>query len=209
MDAGQIGVSAQLIQVYKNLSIGKSAQLAITLPYQITTAQLVGLADLVKNRNTEGIGGPVMMGKMVAEAAQSGVPAFLWMLMFISVALGMFNLLPFPALDGGRLIFLGYELLTRKRANEQFETAVHAFGIMFLLRHHDPGHVPRHLWVVPQGYHSQRTIRINGRSPPDGNPRRRWSASVQRRLFNWPKKKPESSVDHFRHGILPASLTRR
>ena len=74
-----------------------------------------------------------MMGKMVAEAAQAGLPAFLWILMFISVALGMFNLLPFPALDGGRLIFLGYEAVMRRRANEQFEMAVHAFGIVFLL----------------------------------------------------------------------------
>ena len=38
-----------------------------------------------------------------------------------------------PALDGGRLIFLGYEAVTRRRANEQFEMAVHAFGIVFLL----------------------------------------------------------------------------
>jgi regulator of sigma E protease len=96
-------------------------------------AQLNGLAEMVKRRSTEGIGGPVMMGKMVAEAAEAGLPAFLWILMFISVALGMFNLLPFPALDGGRLIFLGYEAVTRRRANEQFEMAVHAFGIVFLL----------------------------------------------------------------------------
>jgi regulator of sigma E protease len=53
--------------------------------------------------------------------------------MFISVALGMFNLLPFPALDGGRLIFLGYEMIARRRANERLETAIHAFGIVFLL----------------------------------------------------------------------------
>lgn len=74
-----------------------------------------------------------MMGKMVAEAAAAGLPALLWMLMFMSMALGMFNLLPLPALDGGRLIFLGYELIARRRANERFEMAVHAVGILFLL----------------------------------------------------------------------------
>ena len=129
---GQIGVGAKMIRLYEDLGVG-AAKLAIALPYQMTMAQLKGLADMVERRTTEGIGGPVMMGKMVAEAAQTGAPAFLWILMFISVALGMFNLLPFPALDGGRLIFLGYEAVTRRRANEQFEMAVHAFGIVFLL----------------------------------------------------------------------------
>jgi regulator of sigma E protease len=130
---GQIGVGAKLVPLYENLSAWDSAKLSIVLPYQMTVAQLSGLADMVKRRSTEGIGGPVMMGKMVAEAAAAGLPAFLWILMFISVALGMFNLLPFPALDGGRLIFLGYEAVMRRRANERFEMAVHAFGIVFLL----------------------------------------------------------------------------
>jgi regulator of sigma E protease len=130
---GQIGVGAKMVRLYENLGFWDSAKLSVALPYQMTVAQLSGLADMVERRTTEGIGGPVMMGKMVAEAAQAGLPAFLWILMFISVALGMFNLLPFPALDGGRLIFLGYEAITRRRANERFEMAVHAVGIVFLL----------------------------------------------------------------------------
>ncbi len=130
---GQIGVSAKMMRLYENLGVWESARLSIALPWQMTVMQLEGLADMVQRRSTEGIGGPVMMGKMVAEAAEAGVPAFLWILMFISVALGMFNLLPFPALDGGRLIFLGYEMIARRRANERFEMAVHAFGIIFLL----------------------------------------------------------------------------
>lgn len=130
---GQIGVSAKMTRMYENLSVWESAKLSVALPWQMTVMQLEGLGNMVKRRSTEGIGGPVMMGKMVAQAAEAGLPAFLWILMFISVALGMFNLLPFPALDGGRLIFLGYEMIARRRANEQFEMAVHAFGIVFLL----------------------------------------------------------------------------
>lgn len=130
---GQIGVGAKMMPLYEDLGVWDSAKLSIALPWQMTVQQLTGLANMVERRSTEGIGGPVMMGKMVAEAAQAGLPPFLWILMFISVALGMFNLLPFPALDGGRLIFLGYEAVTRRRANEQFEMAVHAFGIVFLL----------------------------------------------------------------------------
>jgi regulator of sigma E protease len=130
---GQIGVSAKMMRLYENLGVWDSAKLSIVLPWQMTVMQLEGLTDMVKRRSTEGVGGPVMMGKMVAESFKAGMPAFLWILMFISVALGMFNLLPFPALDGGRLIFLGYEMIARRRANERFEMAVHAFGIVFLL----------------------------------------------------------------------------
>ena len=130
---GQIGVGAQMKKIYENIGVLESARLSFVLPFKLTIAQLKGLADMVRRRTTEGLGGPVMMGKMVAEAAAAGLPALLWMLMFMSMALGMFNLLPLPALDGGRLIFLGYELIARRRANERFEMAVHAVGILFLL----------------------------------------------------------------------------
>jgi regulator of sigma E protease len=45
----------------------------------------------------------------------------------------MFNLFPLPALDGGRLVFLGYEIITKRRANEQVENLVHTVGLVFLL----------------------------------------------------------------------------
>jgi regulator of sigma E protease len=73
------------------------------------------------------------MGKLVAEQAEKGIFAFIHILVAISVALGLFNLLPFPALDGGRLVFLGYELITRRRPNERVEALVHAVGLLFLL----------------------------------------------------------------------------
>jgi regulator of sigma E protease len=53
--------------------------------------------------------------------------------MVLSVALGLFNLLPLPALDGGRLMFLGYEVITRRRPNERFEAMVHTVGLLLLL----------------------------------------------------------------------------
>jgi regulator of sigma E protease len=91
------------------------------------------MADLIERRTTEGITGPVGMGKLVAQQAERGVTAFVGILILISVALGLFNLLPFPALDGGRLVFLTYEVITRKRPNERFEATVHALGLLFLL----------------------------------------------------------------------------
>jgi regulator of sigma E protease len=47
--------------------------------------------------------------------------------------LGGFNLLPFPALDGGRLTFLAYEAVTRRKPNARVEANIHAFGLMLLI----------------------------------------------------------------------------
>jgi regulator of sigma E protease len=49
------------------------------------------------------------------------------------VNLAVVNILPFPALDGGRIIFVLYEMITKKRANEKFEGTVNSVGMMILL----------------------------------------------------------------------------
>ena len=51
----------------------------------------------------------------------------------LSISLGLFNLFPFPALDGGRILFVLPELLFRRRVSPQLENAVHAMGMAFLL----------------------------------------------------------------------------
>jgi regulator of sigma E protease len=51
----------------------------------------------------------------------------------LSAYLGAFNLLPFPALDGGRLLFLGAEAVSRRRPDAKLEAQVHAVGLLMLL----------------------------------------------------------------------------
>ena len=51
----------------------------------------------------------------------------------VSVNLAVVNVLPFPALDGGRIIFVLYELITRKKANQNFEAMVNNIGMLILL----------------------------------------------------------------------------
>lgn len=130
---GIIGVTAKFERHYVPMGLAKAARAALEFPAQMTVAQLMGISELVRKRSTEGLTGPVGMGKMVAEQAGKGWPEYLSMLMLLSVALGMFNLLPLPALDGGRLVFLGYEMVTRQRPNERLEAIVHTVGLLFLL----------------------------------------------------------------------------
>ena len=66
------------------------------------------------------------------KAFAAGFVTGIKLLMMLSVYLGLFNLFPLPALDGGRLVFLGYEMVTRRRANPKIEAMVHMGGIMVL-----------------------------------------------------------------------------
>ncbi len=59
--------------------------------------------------------------------------ATLYLIATLTISIGLFNLFPFPALDGGRIIFVIPEILFRRRVPQQFENAVHAAGMMLLL----------------------------------------------------------------------------
>ena len=75
----------------------------------------------------------VGIGQVVKQAIDESWVVALELLMVLNVYLGLFNLFPLPALDGGRLVFLGYEMATRRRANPKVEATVHMVGIMALL----------------------------------------------------------------------------
>lgn len=77
--------------------------------------------------------GPVGIAEMAGEAAKSGVWTFLFFLGIINLNLGLFNLIPFPALDGGRLLFVTIEMIFRKKVPEYIEQKVHFIGMMVLL----------------------------------------------------------------------------
>ena len=81
----------------------------------------------------EDLSGPVGVTQAISEAASVGVYNFFYMFVFISVNLGIFNLLPLPALDGGRLFFQVIELIRRKPISPRFEGYVHFVGILLLM----------------------------------------------------------------------------
>lgn len=66
-------------------------------------------------------------------ATQAPTYSTLYLIATLTISIGLFNLLPFPALDGGRILFVLPELITRRRVPHQFENAVHATGMILLL----------------------------------------------------------------------------
>jgi regulator of sigma E protease len=88
---------------------------------------------MISGKEKPELSGPVGIVRETAKALKDGFAIYLFFIGVISAYLGAFNLLPIPALDGGRLMFLAYEATTRKRPNPQIEAQVHAVGLVMLL----------------------------------------------------------------------------
>lgn len=107
--------------------------LAVTTPPKVVQGVVVSLGQYLTGRIEGELGGPGRMIKETAQAAKHGSTKLLEFLGMLSAYLGAFNLIPFPALDGGRLMFLFYEATTRRRPNARIEAHIHAIGLMMLL----------------------------------------------------------------------------
>lgn len=95
---------------------------------------LTGLWDLVTgNVSVKEASGPVGIVKEIGNAAKTGWTDLLYIVALITVNLGLFNLLPIPALDGGRILFVLISILIRRPVPEKVETAFHATGMLLLL----------------------------------------------------------------------------
>ncbi len=95
---------------------------------------LQGFVQIFKEGNVlENVSGPVGMVQLVDETRDYGFSYFLYLVALVSVNLAIFNLLPFPALDGGRIIFVIIRQITGKAISDTVEARVHAVGMALLL----------------------------------------------------------------------------
>ena len=78
------------------------------------------------------VGGPVSIIRMSSEAAKNGVWNLMYFIAFISINLAVFNMLPFPALDGGWTVLLIIELITRRKVPDKIVGAMNYVGLMLL-----------------------------------------------------------------------------
>ena len=78
------------------------------------------------------VGGPVSIIRMSSEAAKNGIWNLMYFIVFISINLAVFNMLPFPALDGGWTVILLIELITRRKVPDKVVGAMNYVGIMLL-----------------------------------------------------------------------------
>jgi regulator of sigma E protease len=96
-------------------------------------AQLAAFGHLFSGKGKAELSGPVGIAQELVRGARQGAEPFLALVWTISIVLAILNLLPVPALDGGRLVFLLWEIVTRRRVNERVENVVHLAGFVALL----------------------------------------------------------------------------
>ncbi len=126
----------QLIPGFTVLPIEKNIITVATesVAYTASLARLIflSLVDLVTGRVAiNNLSGPVGIVSVIGDAVSIGLEPLLMVLALLTVNLGVFNLLPVPALDGGRLFFLLIETIARRPIPQKYEIAIN--GVSFIL----------------------------------------------------------------------------
>ena len=122
------------IMLAEKANVGTVAKHAFFRSFSTIKVITDSLGDLIKGRyGAEAVSGPIGMAGAVGEATKSGIDSLIYLFTLITMNLGVFNLLPLPALDGGRIIFLIIEGIIRRPVKKEFEQAVNTAGIMILL----------------------------------------------------------------------------
>ncbi len=127
-----VGVYPQV--EFEKQGIMNSIKLGIIQTYQMSALLLSGLGMLFTGAaSASDLAGPVGITNMVGEAARGGMGYLLSFAAFLSINLGIINLLPIPALDGSRIVFALLEVVRRKPLDPDKEGFIHWVGFMFLM----------------------------------------------------------------------------
>ena len=126
----QIGI----VYASRTYNLFESIREAGSYMVETTGLMLNSLKNLIfKGEGLENTAGTVGIIAVVAQKAREGVYMVLWLMYIISLNLGIINLLPIPALDGGRLLFLVVEAIRRKPIPPEKEGMVHGIGLTLVL----------------------------------------------------------------------------
>jgi regulator of sigma E protease len=134
---GKIGIGLESPALY--LPLTESFIFATQETWAITKLTVGGVGTLVttlfaKQKLDESVGGPVKIFELTSLAGHAGIIPLLTLVAILSISLGVINILPFPALDGGRLIFILTEGVLRRRiVNTTIEGYIHLTGFALLI----------------------------------------------------------------------------
>ncbi len=105
----------------------------------ITTGRIMGLILvtagelLTGSRSADELGGPIRIAQVSGEAASLGLVSFIWFMALISVNLGLVNLFPIPLLDGGHLMFYGFEALRGRPVSPRMQEIGYIIGFTIVI----------------------------------------------------------------------------
>lgn len=123
-----LGVSPALKTGLKDKIFG-----GFQMAWEGTTTILVALKGLITNFSLNKLGGPVAMFQMSAQASENGLISILNLMGMLSINLGIFNLIPIPALDGGKIVMNIIEAIRRKPLNQEIESYITLAGVAIMV----------------------------------------------------------------------------
>jgi regulator of sigma E protease len=130
-DAGLIKV--RMPTHIESVGVLEAAEISVKAPPFFVYENIRAIGRAMRGLEKLQMSGPVGIVKETAKQARMGPGPLLWLLGMISALLGAVNLLPIPALDGGRLLFLAAEAISRRKIDAKLEVQVHAVGLLMLL----------------------------------------------------------------------------
>jgi regulator of sigma E protease len=135
-DVYQIGISLLLPEpVYESVGFFASFKEGAVLTYDYTIAIFKGFGMLFSGKVAakDALAGPIKIAEMTGQVAERGFDALLYFAALLSINLGLLNLLPIPVLDGGHLVLLGIEGITRRPISTKIKMTVQQIGMALLL----------------------------------------------------------------------------
>lgn len=130
--AGKLGISAAVPS--RPVKFGETFTYAGKAMKNMTVMIFQGFKNLIiGNFKLDDLGGPVRTAQVTSEIAKQGMTQLTSWVAVLSLYLGIFNLLPIPALDGSRLLFLGLEAVRGRPVDPNRESMVHFIGFAMLM----------------------------------------------------------------------------
>ena len=135
---GRVGMGNQLppdeLFRHYEYGIGGALVASVKRTWDTSTGVLVGVKKLILGQiSTNNLSGPISIAKVAGSSAQIGLKPFIGFLAFMSVLLGVFNLLPIPVLDGGHLVYLYIEAIRGKPVSEKVQVVGFQLGLFLVI----------------------------------------------------------------------------
>jgi regulator of sigma E protease len=128
---GIIGIMPQISKYYPG--VVEAAALSFKQTYLFITGMVVGIIQMVTGQIAADVAGPIGVAQMAGEVAQMGIIPLLQFAAYLSINLGLINLLPVPMLDGGHVVTLLVEGLRGKPLSRNHQQFIQMIGFVLLM----------------------------------------------------------------------------
>ncbi len=134
LDVYLIGVTRLEEFVTRSYGFFESVKMGLVKAWELTVLLFVIIKGLITGvYSIKTLGGPIMIAQVAGKAAESGLTDLISIIAFLSLQLGIINLLPIPVLDGGYLVFFAIEWIRGKPLSDHFLSIANQIGMALLL----------------------------------------------------------------------------